>query len=175
MYGRCMRRCSLYSARTMHPPAPQMSMDQVEEMWNQYTHLHVLHIGGIPTREEMKLLAPRLFQQYENYDRKVIPKKPWKKKYEAAAPGMHFVYNDDGVDPHIYMWDIKDRKGYWTYEKPHEPLLTACEIKVRRELWHEASQQLIKAKNYREDRFVVDTRGFSCHGIVPPPPNVEAE
>ena len=154
----------------MQPPPVQMSMDQVEEMWDQYTHLHVLHIGGIPTREEMRLLAPRLFQQYENYDKRVTPKKPWKDKYESPAPGRHFVYNDEGVDPHEYMKDEDHSRGYWTYEKPYEPPLTTREIQMRRALWQEASQQLIKSKDYKKGRVVIDTRGLSCYGIVPPPP-----
>jgi hypothetical protein len=140
------------------------SLDHERAAWVIYSNLHLLELGGVPASVDMRDFAPKLWEE------------------QTRTPAAYHVYNDEGLSSHDYVRELAPRgRTVRVNERlespPVEPGATDeadeadgfWEATRRAELWNEATTKIAERGNGRErDRF--DTSGFSCRGIVPPPP-----
>ena len=88
-----------------------------------------------------------------NADMREFAPRLWEE--HARIPAMRYMYNDAGLSADVVAVD----------DTPQQQMRRA-------ELWEEAEKR-IGTRVHERDRDRFDTSGFSCRGIVPPPPAAE--
>lgn len=170
--------------------APKSTVDVKLEEWSEhlavftiYANLHLLEVGGLPDRQDQAMFAPRTLD---------VARREAPARFDWAATEPSEAWRREAYSDRALYRDLRDkwqlvqeqrgRVGQWRLAQIREALAAIDARQAaagltntygfitpsKRSLWERARR--LRHRGLAEANEEFSTKGFSCHGTVPPPP-----